>query len=213
MRLFVLFAMFFGIAINSQAQDGEQLFRTNCSACHTVGEGRLVGPDLKGIHDRAKEKWIIQFIKSSSAMIEKKDPRAVQIFEEFNQVPMPDQDLSDAEIKSVLAYIKLQSGGAEPATVAVAGGSDPGAAAGDAGTATAENKTVSAAPAKSSSAVSNPVSSNVVNEAPVPAGPFSLDTIDYMMLIFGTFFVIIIWYLGRVIVQLSALLNDKYTQK
>jgi len=29
------------------AQDGAELFRNNCGACHTVGKGKLVGPDLK----------------------------------------------------------------------------------------------------------------------------------------------------------------------
>ena len=33
-------------------EPGEQLFQTNCSACHTVGGGRLVGPDLAGVPEK-----------------------------------------------------------------------------------------------------------------------------------------------------------------
>lgn len=58
-------------------------------------------------------------------MIKSGDPDAVAIFNEYNKTIMPDQNLSDAEIKDVLNYIQVQStGGAEtvPQPIALSSG-------------------------------------------------------------------------------------------
>jgi cytochrome c2 len=100
--------------MNSYGQDGGQMFKTNCGACHTVGKGKLVGPDLKNVQDRHTEAWILKWVKGSQAMVQAGDKDAVQLFNDNNKIPMPDQPLADNEIKSILAFIKT---GGEPATV------------------------------------------------------------------------------------------------
>ncbi len=55
------------------------------------------------------EAWLLKFIKSSQDMVNSGDTGAVAIFNEFNKTIMPDQPLSDSEIKDVISYIKLQS--------------------------------------------------------------------------------------------------------
>lgn len=95
---------------------GEKTFKTICSACHTIGKGKLVGPDLKGVHNKYDEKWIISFVRSSQTMVKKGDPRAVKIFNEF-KIPMPDNNLTDAQIRDVIAYIKSKSPAPAPKPV------------------------------------------------------------------------------------------------
>lgn len=90
------------------AQDGATLFKQNCAACHKLGM-RLVGPDLIGVTEKRQEDWLLQFIKSSQTMIKSGDADAVAIYEEYGQMVMNDQNLSDDEIKAVLAYIKEES--------------------------------------------------------------------------------------------------------
>jgi len=90
---------------------GEQIFKKTCIACHTIGSGRLVGPDLKDVFKRRTEDWIINFVKSSQGMIKSGDPDAVAIFNEFNKTIMPDQALIDDQIKDIILYIKQQSTG------------------------------------------------------------------------------------------------------
>lgn len=94
---------------SSFSQDGETLFKTTCTACHTIGKGKLVGPDLKGVNKKYPEKWLLEWIRSSQTLIQKGDAKAKKVFEENFQVPMPDNNMTDAEIKAVLAYIKSQS--------------------------------------------------------------------------------------------------------
>ncbi len=97
--------------------DGETTFQTVCVACHTIGGGRLVGPDLLNIRDRRTDEWIVEFVQHSQQMVNDGDPQAVAIFEEYARVPMPDQPLSDAEVMEVIAYIAEAGGGEGPAPV------------------------------------------------------------------------------------------------
>lgn len=101
----------------STAQDGEKAFTEVCVACHTIGSGNLVGPDLAGVTDRRPMDWLVKFIKSPQAMIESGDKTADSLFQAFNQVMMPDQvSYDEAQIKEILAYISAQSKNASGAT-------------------------------------------------------------------------------------------------
>jgi len=106
---------------NGWAQEpGEQVFNTTCFACHTIGGGRLVGPDLLGVHERRSRAWLEGFVKSSQSMIDNGDAEAVALFAEFNQLPMPDSINSDEQIRQVLDYIEAQSSAAVAETSAEA---------------------------------------------------------------------------------------------
>jgi len=90
----------------AQSQNnGENLFKV-CAACHTIGKGRLVGPDLSRVYEKREQDWLIKFIRSSQKMVKEGDPDAVSIFKEFNQIPMPDNNLTDNEIISIIDFIK-----------------------------------------------------------------------------------------------------------
>jgi mono/diheme cytochrome c family protein len=102
------------------AQEGKELFRSNCASCHTVGGGKRVGPDLAGVTERREKEWLYDFIKSSTSMIESGDSLAKSLYQEFNKTKMPDQDLSDEEIGSVLSYVKANSPGEEASEKATA---------------------------------------------------------------------------------------------
>ena len=101
----------------SSGSAGEKAFNTTCFACHTIGGGRLVGPDLAGIQDKRSHEWLVKFISSSQAMVREGDPEAVAVVEEYNGLVMPDAFLSTPEIEGVLSYIattEAQPDDAEP---------------------------------------------------------------------------------------------------
>jgi cytochrome c2 len=93
----------------ASAEDGKKLFDALCTACHTVGGGKRVGPDLKGVTTRRSEAWLIKFIKSSASLIKSGDAEAVKIFEEYQKMPMPDVAYSEAQIKDILTWIASAS--------------------------------------------------------------------------------------------------------
>jgi cytochrome c2 len=88
---------------------GSTTFGGLCVACHTIGGGRLVGPDLAGVTDRRSEQWLIDFITSSQTMIQAGDPDAVALFEEYNSMVMPDALVPAPEVLAVIEYMSAQS--------------------------------------------------------------------------------------------------------
>ena len=107
-----LIATFLFLTVAVSAQDGAALFNKHCKACHTIGGGNKVGPDLAGITSKKDFDWLVKFVKSSKDLIASGDPDAVAIFEEFKKTPMPSHSNSVAEIKAMLDYIA--SGGVSP---------------------------------------------------------------------------------------------------
>ena len=92
---------------------GKTIFNARCGACHAVNKV-VVGPSLGGVDQRHPIEWIIGIVHSSQGMIRKGDKDATALFEKFNKVTMPDHpDLSEEDIKHVVAYIKLESAKSE----------------------------------------------------------------------------------------------------
>ncbi len=103
MLLFSL--LFISTLLMSQTAEDEKNF-AQCKACHTIGGGKLVGPDLKGVTERYSETWLIKFIQNSQALIQAGDKEAVRVFEENSKIPMPAHNLTDDQVKGILLYIK-----------------------------------------------------------------------------------------------------------
>jgi mono/diheme cytochrome c family protein len=95
-----------------RAQDGEQLFQ-QCKACHSIGQGKLLGPDLLDMSKRHDANWLKNFIKSSQTMVKIGDAEAVAIFEEYNKLVMIDYNLPDADINAIIKYVDSFSTDAE----------------------------------------------------------------------------------------------------
>lgn len=88
------------------SEDGKEIFQDTCAACHTIGKGKLVGPDLAGVTSRREESWLTRQIKNPEALIAEKDPIAMQLLKEADDVPMAELGLSDAEVAAVIAFLK-----------------------------------------------------------------------------------------------------------
>ncbi len=104
----------------SQIQDtgaGEQVFKLKCANCHTIGGGRLVGPDLDGVGAWREIEWIKSFISAPDKMIASGDPIVAELLVEYNNIPMPNLALTSQEVDDLLAYLVPQSKGVpqEPA--------------------------------------------------------------------------------------------------
>lgn len=94
--------------------EGQQIFTQQCSGCHTVGGGKLVGPDLKGITAIRDLPWLKEFIYDPEAKFNSGDALANQLLTEYNNIRMPKLGLTTAEVDSVLAYIESASGTTQP---------------------------------------------------------------------------------------------------
>ena len=83
---------------------GKALFDGKCAACHTIGGGKKVGPDLKGVASHRPHDWIISFITAPDQVIASGDATAAQLVKEYG-MPMPNVGVSKADAEAILAYI------------------------------------------------------------------------------------------------------------
>ncbi len=91
----------------SEQLSGEKLFtEKGCIACHTIGNGKLAGPDLLGVTERREIEWLKKWLKSPDTMV-MTDPIAKEMLKEYF-VPMPNQGLNDEEIELLIDYFKTK---------------------------------------------------------------------------------------------------------
>ncbi|MEP2023307.1 MAG: cytochrome c3 family protein [Reichenbachiella sp.] len=87
---------------------GEKLFKANCTVCHAVND-KVIGPALRDIHKRRNLDWIKAFVKNSQKVIQSGDEYAVNLYNEYNKTEMTAFDFEDAEIASIVGYLKVES--------------------------------------------------------------------------------------------------------
>jgi len=91
------------------ATAGSETFNKTCIACHSVGAGDRTGPDLKDAHKRRDRAWLTKWLKDPIAMGQN-DPIGKELLAKFKNIPMPNQNLTDQQIKELIAYFEVQSG-------------------------------------------------------------------------------------------------------
>jgi len=82
---------------------GKLAFESKCLACHSVGQGKKLGPDVAGVTKRRSDDWLARWLKSPEKMLQT-DADAKAMLKEYNNLPMPNQSLSDAEIRQYIKY-------------------------------------------------------------------------------------------------------------
>jgi protein SCO1 len=88
---------------------GALVFQNRCSACHTIGKGDSVGPDLAGVTTRRERGWLEHYLRAPDQMLAENDPTATALFARYREVPMPNLRLSDGEISVLLAFLEGQA--------------------------------------------------------------------------------------------------------
>jgi mono/diheme cytochrome c family protein len=87
------------------AAEGEEIFKSKCAACHKMDK-RRVGPPLRGVTARRTPEWIMNFIVNPAEMLEK-NALAKELLAEYS-TPMADQNISEAEARAILEYLRTK---------------------------------------------------------------------------------------------------------
>ncbi len=87
---------------------GEALFLQGCAACHSIGAGTRIGPDLAGVTLRRERAWLRRYIAAPDILLRDGDPVAVALDARFPDVRMPFMDLSPTDIEDLLAYLQAE---------------------------------------------------------------------------------------------------------
>jgi nitrite reductase (NO-forming) len=97
------------------AMKGKLDFESKCLACHSIGQGRKLGPDLAGVTKRRSDEWLAKWMQSPEKMLAE-DADAKAMLKEYNNIPMPNQNLNAPEIQQYLKYFHWYD--AQPAAAA-----------------------------------------------------------------------------------------------
>lgn len=103
-----LFLNFSSVYAQASVEQGEKIFKQNCTSCHSMGATKVVGPGLKDVMSRVpSEDWLKSWIKNNVALIKSGDAYANKIYGENNKSAMTVfTNLKDDEITSVVEYLK-----------------------------------------------------------------------------------------------------------
>ena len=90
-------------------EQGQVLFKNQCAACHTIGKGDRIGPDLKGVTSRRERAWLFHFIAAPDQMRARKDPIALELLAKYNKVLMPNLSLTRDEVGDLISFLEART--------------------------------------------------------------------------------------------------------
>ncbi len=103
---------------------GENLFRTRCVACHTIGAGSIrtvgggksskanqqeTGPDLIHVTQTRDRAWLARLLADPEKMLAEKDPVFMKLYSEYNELLMPNLRLNEVDVEALIKYIEAES--------------------------------------------------------------------------------------------------------
>lgn len=88
---------------------GQYLFATRCAACHTIGNGDKVGPDLLGVTNVRDRAWLSRMIMEPDKLLEEKDPIATALFKQYKEIRMPRLNLPQMDVNTLIDFMKIQT--------------------------------------------------------------------------------------------------------
>ncbi|MFQ5680011.1 MAG: c-type cytochrome [Gemmatimonadota bacterium] len=96
------------------AEEGAATFQARgCIACHTVGNGRLVGPDLAGVTARRSFEWFYHMVTNPDSMVQN-DSIARRLLAEY-LTPMMNQGATPEDVRALWEHLRRAAeSGVEP---------------------------------------------------------------------------------------------------
>lgn len=98
-----------GVGNKLDIDKGQYLFSTRCAACHTIGNGDKIGPDLLGVTNVRERAWLMKIISDPIKLLDEKDPLATALFKKYNEIRMPKMGLADEDVNVLIDFMKTQS--------------------------------------------------------------------------------------------------------
>ncbi|HEV2988587.1 MAG TPA: SCO family protein [Candidatus Angelobacter sp.] len=89
---------------------GKYLFGKQCIACHTIGHGDNIGPDLAGVTRSRERQWLLRMIQKPNELFDEHDPIATVLLKKYKGIRMPSGLVGDLDVAYILSYLEAQSG-------------------------------------------------------------------------------------------------------
>jgi protein SCO1/2 len=89
--------------------NGQRLFVSKCSACHTLGKGDRLGPDLAGVTDRRERAWLARYISAPDEVLGEGDPVATALYNKYKKIGMPNLRLGSSDVADLISYLATRA--------------------------------------------------------------------------------------------------------
>ncbi len=87
------------------AKKGEELYASKgCTACHNPTM-KIVGPAPQDIFETRNPAWVMNMIMNPDVMV-KEDADAKALLEEFNNIPMTNQHVTEEEARAIVEFFR-----------------------------------------------------------------------------------------------------------
>ncbi|MBM4166253.1 MAG: cytochrome c [Ignavibacteria bacterium] len=109
-KIAIIFVAILMCKTNGISQESADYFKQNCVSCHTIGGGRLTGPDLKNVSQRKDRAWLVKFLLDPKGMLDAGDTYALELQKESRGAIMPlVQGMNKARAEALLDLIETES--------------------------------------------------------------------------------------------------------
>jgi protein SCO1/2 len=87
------------------ADKGAYLFKTRCSACHTIGRGDKIGPDLLGVTSARDRAWLTRYVSAPDEVLASGDSIAKALFDRYGKIRMPNLRLEKKDVDLLIRFL------------------------------------------------------------------------------------------------------------
>ncbi len=108
---------------------GQYMFTNHCAACHTIGRGTQLGPDLLGVTTARDRDWLTRFILTPDRVRAAGDPIALALRAKYKHVVMPNLGLNGGDANLLIDYIDRETRAVRGAKLPTSAATAPHAAA------------------------------------------------------------------------------------
>ncbi|MSS76747.1 MAG: cytochrome c, partial [Methyloglobulus sp.] len=88
---------------------GEDLFRSHCDSCHSLGNEDGLWPGLQGVTQCRDKARLARWIKTPDKLLAEKDPIAIELYNRYNKILMPNLRLNDSDVEGLIKYMESTS--------------------------------------------------------------------------------------------------------
>lgn len=93
---------------------GKYLFGKQCAACHTIGHGDKIGPDLEGVATAQGTAWVTRYIADPDKVLASGDPIARALAAKY-KVPMPNLRLGELDVEAIVNFLNAMDSSGDAA--------------------------------------------------------------------------------------------------
>jgi protein SCO1/2 len=65
-----------------------------------------LGPGLQGVSKVREKAWLTRWLKTPDKLLAEKDPIAVDLYNRYNKIVMPNLKLSDSDVEALIDYME-----------------------------------------------------------------------------------------------------------